>query len=551
MNKIEILAPMRIMKEHNTCFSNELIGNKMQQVIFRKNPKMVLKSGGFLVLDYGKEMQGGIKVLIGEIMDKNGDFQEADLRFRFGESLMECCAELGEKDAGNYHSMRDFTARVTTHGCALHGDTGFRFVRIDNISEYDVPFYSVIAVNSYFGGEQLGTFKCSDPLINQIFDTAVYTLALCIQNGYIWDGIKRDRAVWIGDMHPEVMSTFLVYGNIEEVRASLDFCKEATPDNEWINAIPTYSFWWMWVMAEYVKYSGDLTYVDENRAFILHIFNQIEECLEEDGTWDPRKGKSVYFGDNEYFFDWPTNFTADSEYGVRALMLIALQKIKEIYTQDEKISKTCDRFISRIEKKNQCTSNYKQVTAMRVLAEKQAGQETLDTLTLNNAAGMGCFMANYILSAVAKLGATEKAVEMLKEYYGGMLSMGATTFWEDFDIEWMNGSSKVDEFSKEGQKNIHADFGKFCYKHLRHSLCHGWSVGVIPFVYQWLLGVSFEGIGCKKMYIQPRLCGLSYIEASLPTPYGVVRIEHTAGTDGKVITKYTAPEEIEVVIKEA
>ncbi len=34
---------------------------------------------------------------------------------------------------------------------------------------------------------------------------------------------------------------------------------------------------------------------------------------------------------------------------------------------------------------------------------------------------------------------------IIKEYFGAMLSRGATTFWEDFDMEWLNGSGREDE----------------------------------------------------------------------------------------------------------
>jgi hypothetical protein len=71
---------------------------------------------------------------------------------------------------------------------------------------------------------------------------------------------------------------------------------------------------------------------------------------------------------------------------------------------------------------------------------------------------------------------------MMKEYCGGMLSVGATTFFEDFDIDWLENSCRIDRFPKKGQKDIHGDFGRFCYTGFRHSLCHGWSAGVITFI---------------------------------------------------------------------
>ena len=75
-----------------------------------------------------------------------------------------------------------------------------------------------------------------------------------------------------------------------------------------------------------------------------------------------------------------------------------------------------------------------------------------------------------------------KAVAMMKEYYGGMLDKGATSFWEDFNIEWIKDSGRIDIFPDQGEKDIHGDFGDYCYKGFRHSLCHGWSAGVLTFI---------------------------------------------------------------------
>jgi hypothetical protein len=94
---------------------------------------------------------------------------------------------------------------------------------------------------------------------------------------------------------------------------------------------------------------------------------------------------------------------------------------------------------------------------------------------------MSTFMSYYILKAVASFD-RDAAVSMMKEYYGAMLDKGATTFWEDFDLAWVEGSGRIDEFPKNGEKDIHGDYGDYCYVGFRHSLCHGWSAGVIAFM---------------------------------------------------------------------
>jgi len=74
----------------------------------------------------------------------------------------------------------------------------------------------------------------------------------------------------------------------------------------------------------------------------------------------------------------------------------------------------------------------------------------------------------------------------MKEYYGAMLDRGATTFFEDFDMDWLEGSGRIDELPAEGEKDLHGDYGSFCYVGFRHSFCHGWSAGVIMFIEEYV-----------------------------------------------------------------
>jgi len=132
----------------------------------------------------------------------------------------------------------------------------------------------------------------------------------------------------------------------------------------------------------------------------------------------------------------------------------------------------------------------------------------------------------------------------MKEYYGGMLSVGATTFWEDFDIEWLKNAGRIDELPKAGEVDIHGEKGAFCYIGYRHSFCHGWSAGVIPYLVETVLGVKMTGACMRRIKIEPHLSGLKHVKGSVPTPYGLLHVEHTLQADGSVETKVSAPKEI-------
>jgi hypothetical protein len=122
----------------------------------------------------------------------------------------------------------------------------------------------------------------------------------------------------------------------------------------------------------------------------------------------------------------------------------------------------------------------KQVIALKYFATGTISDEEYAKLIEGGVKGFSTFMSYYILTAIASRD-EQLAIDLMKEYYGAMLDRGATTFWEDFDIEWLEGSGRLDEYDPT-KKDIHGDHGAYCYVGFRHSLCHGWSAGVAKFI---------------------------------------------------------------------
>ena len=128
-----------------------------------------------------------------------------------------------------------------------------------------------------------------------------------------------------------------------------------------------------------------------------------------------------------------------------------------------------------------------------------------------------------------------------------MLDLGATTFWEDFDLDWAKNAGPIDRLPREGEDDIHADFGGYCYVGHRHSLCHGWASGPTAWMSRHLLGVEILEPGCRKVRVKPYLGDLEWMEGAYPTPYGPIEIKQRRNADGVVETTVTAPPEVTVV----
>jgi len=53
--------------------------------------------------------------------------------------------------------------------------------------------------------------------------------------------------------------------------------------------------------------------------------------------------------------------------------------------------------------------------------------------------------------------------------------------------------------------------------------------------------------GCKSVAVRPHLGHLKWAEGTFPTPWGVIRVRHERGADGKVSTSVSAPDGVRVV----
>ena len=192
----------------------------------------------------------------------------------------------------------------------------------------------------------------------------------------------------------------------------------------------------------------------------------------------------------------------------------------------------------------------KQITAICAFAGLMDMQKASDILEKDGAKGLSSFMGYYVTQVIAKAGRMDKALDIIRQFWGGMLDMGATSFWEDFDIEWMKNVAPITDIVPEGKDDIHGDFGKYCYTQFRHSLCHGWASGPVAFLTEHVLGVNVIGAACSEIEITPHMGELSFVKGAIATPAGRVEILHERCKDGSIKTIVNAPEGITVRVKE-
>ena len=534
-----------VSDKSGNCISNAdgLLEKGTGQVTFRTQGlcSMISKKDSMasILLDFGRELNGGVQIVIGKSPKKG----VTRFRVRFGESASEAMAEFGEKNTTNDHAIRDFELLAPWFGNVEAGNSGFRFVRIDLLDTGRVVLLKEVnAVFKYLDIPYLGSFRCSDERLNKIWETGAYTVHLNMQD-YIFDGIKRDRLVWVGDLHPEIMTIQSVFGYNDAVPRSLDYVRNSTPLPNWMNGFSSYSMWWIIIHRDWYKYQGDFSYLAEQKNYLLPLLEQLMTRIKESGEENL---------DGHQILDWPSSDNKKALHaGMQALMIIAMNAGAELcsYLNEPEMQKKCLDAVTLLRKHVPDPNGAKQAAAIMALAGLSSAEKVnSEVLAKNASSGISPFFGYYVLQARAKAGDYQGALDCIREYWGAMLDLGATTFWENFQMENLKDAARIDQLIPKGKKDIIGDYGDYCYIGFRHSLCHGWAAGPTPWFSEHVLGIKIMDPGCKIIKIEPHLGDLQWAEGAFPTPLGVIHVRHEKNAEGKIKTSYDAPKGVKVIL---
>ncbi|MFK7851513.1 MAG: alpha-L-rhamnosidase C-terminal domain-containing protein [Akkermansiaceae bacterium] len=534
-----IVQPTRIVWTSKQGVKNAekvLQAHSGQAVLKEPSPPMILEPGGAVVIDFGVQIAGSIELFTTLTKSKN----MPTLRVRFGESVAETMAEIDERGAQNDHALRDLKIKIPWLGKTTLGPSGFRFVRIDNIDQkINVELSHVQAILTLRDIPYVGSFKSSDDRLNKIWETGAYTVHLNMQE-YLWDGVKRDRLVWLGDMHPEISIINVVFGYNEVVPKSLDMIRDVTPVKQWMNGISSYSMWWVIIHEDWYLQHGNLEYLKEQKPYLTALLKRLS-------TYVDKNGKETL--DGHRFLDWPTadDKTAVHE-GLQAMMKMTMESGARLckILDDQETANICVKTADRLKNHTPQSSGRKSPAALLSLAGLRESTEVSENvLKKDGPKDLSTFYGFYVLNALAESGDIQTGLDFISQYWGGMLDFGATTFWEDFNLEWTKNASRIDEIVPDGKDDLHGDFGAHCYIGFRHSFCHGWAGGPTAWLSENVLGIKPAAPGCKKVTITPNLGHLKWVEGTYPTPHGAIKVRHEKAADGSIQSTISLPEGIE------
>lgn len=500
------------------------------------------------IADFGKETFGFIKL--------HGLKGTGKLNIYYGESKEEAlsvdkCETLDLLDL-------ELSAKVDS---VMPLSKAFRYINC--IFDGDIQVDSVSMLYEYAPVSEKGSFVSSDAELNKIYDVSKYTFELNTREFFI-DGIKRDRWIWSGDAYQSYLMNYYSYFDSPTVKRTLLAQRGKDPVTAHINTIMDYSFYWFLGIYDYYQYTGDKKFVEETYPRMKTLMDYVLNRRNKDGLLEWMPGDWI-------FIDWADKLSKEGEVSFEQLLFCRSLETMALcanLANDTAAGAHYDQLAKELKAK--IFKMYWDDQQHALVHSRINGKPTTDVTRYANMFGIFFdyftpeqkqqvkkhvllndsvkkittpYMRFYELEALCAMGEQAYVLKEMKDYWGGMLKLGATSFWEEYNP----GKKGAEHYEMYGRP-----FGK--------SLCHAWGASPIYLLGKYYLGVKPLSAGYETYVIEPQLGGLQWMEGKVPTPGGdisvycskkEIRIKAAAGTGklrfkskSKPVIKGSTPVEI-------
>lgn len=333
-----------------------------------------------------------------------------------------------------------------------------------------------------------------DPELEKIDKVAVNTLKNCMQKVFE-DGPKRDRRLWIGDLRLEALTNYYTYNNLALVRRCLYLFAAAERNKS--GFVPSF------IYENPIFVSGNCFLEDYALLYVVSICDYYQHTKDNDTFTDlydvmkaqldaahariDNEGIITVDENSDVFIDWCEGLKkTTSMHGVYLYTLcqfvdiLIKRKHKDVGIYQERLQKAQEsaKHILYDKNKNKVINakdnNQYSVhsTVWMILGGVISGKEAEEALqnALESKESIKPFtpyMHHYVIEAMYKLNMKADAVQYIKKLWGGMLALGADTFFEVY----VPGNP---EFSPYGDRMV-------------NSMCHAWSCTPAYFIRKYLI----------------------------------------------------------------
>ncbi|QGQ98326.1 hypothetical protein EHS13_27295 [Paenibacillus psychroresistens] len=484
-----------------------------------------------------------------------------------------------------------------------------RYLKLSLASESPFPYSCFAKIrrigirDSSYPALYKGGFESDVPLWNDIWQAGAYTVQLCMQpseysyafdytltsekkafvrdwrNPYskyvIWDGPRRDREAWIGDVRTEALLIYSAFGAYEVAKSTLALFYDLQNTAGIVPGSATsgqdfkeYNLWWLASVWECYLFSGD-------KAFLAYIYPGIRRLLE--WIFYSVDDRGFLYNDKGWMWTFPRQGYNGATQCVLYFALECAEKLE--LTMDNTESAEACRVLREEIKRNINAEFWDEAKGVYFDTIHLANLQTFVPSDIN------CYATVFGIADTAR---TERVLDYLKNnmwnefgsttidkkirnvvftpehkkqlamYFGEVKDEDAESilwthnkqiwpFIVAYEVEanFIAGRTE-DAFAlieacwgnMLGQdpgtfwEFVDAESGEFSTNIImpgsRHdimgSACHGWSGWVAYLMQAYVLGIKPSKAGFAEIIISPQLGVLRKVSGSLPTPHGIIKL---------------------------
>ena len=420
----------------------------------------------------------------------------------------------------------------------------YLYITLRNV-HHPVSIRKIQVIESTYPVASRGSFACSDPALERIWEISARTLKLCMEDTFT-DCPLYEQTHWVGDARNESIFAYTAFGADDLARRCIRLTGQSLGryplagcqvPSAWDCLLPAWSFLWGISVWDYYFYSGDT-------AFLREVWPWV--CKNLDGAAACTDARGLFSGPFWNLFDW-----AGIDDGHETVLHNSMFVVGAI----DAAIKCATVLGEKKTKQNLAAWRQRLINAINATWDTQRGaypdslhedgtvspQICQHTSFLSYLYGIvdpkneATVLANmikpkpdmtpigspfaimYLYEALEKARQPEAILDSIRKSYKAMIDLGATTVWEVFG----NSNISSDEFPTR-------------------SHCHAWSSAPIHFLNRIVLGIQQTAPGGTAYLISPWVKDLSWAKGTTAGKQGSITVSWRK-TGRKLLVEASAP----------
>ena len=368
-----------------------------------------------------------------------------------------------------------------------------------------------------------GSFASDRPLLDRIWETGAYAVKLNLLKDHLGAILmdRGDRHSWTGDALVTQAVSLAAFGNFDLIRLNT----ERMQDDD--NGIETYALHWIRLLVDYVLCSGDRAFWGRQLSRVTAKLGRVLQVADSKDF----QGYPAFCGHDDRFGSFVEDTPPGNLHYYRYLARRAAREVLSLMDNlpataaGDPVRRAAEETIRTVDRLGDADPGElglhdgSEALLAGAITDPRQREVLAERLYRDpvRTVSYSPFNGFFVLEAMAAAGRWAEAATLLDRCWGGMLRLGATTFWESFRPEWVDCLQPNDPI--------------FCGTQGFTSLCHPWSSGPTRWLSDHVLGVIPAAPGFARVQIAPS-CGLvGDCRGTVPTPAGQIHVER----DGRSI----------------